>query len=75
MHGRYMLRALGQAGQPSVRSSLSDPFNQGGPEALLPGVEAAYRWLILALLRGTDKVREGGRARLQADAARRADAC
>lgn len=51
---RYMLRALGVPG-PEFRSPLADPFNQID-EWALPEVETAYRYLILALLRGRDYV-------------------
>ncbi len=60
---RYMLRALGRPG-PEYRSALADPYAEVDDWAL-PEVEAAYRYLVLTLLRGKAAV-EGG---LKADKA------
>jgi glutathione S-transferase len=60
-----MLRALGRVGEVPFRSALADPNNTDAPEAFLASVEGAYRWLILALLRGHDKAEEGLKAELR----------
>lgn len=51
---RYMARALGTPG-PEYRSPLADPHN-AIDEWVLPEVDAAYRYLVLALLRGKEVV-------------------
>jgi len=51
---RYMARALGTPG-PEHRSPLADPHN-AVDEWVLPEVDAAYRYLVLALLRGKEVV-------------------
>lgn len=51
---RYMARACGTPG-PEYRSPLADPQNMID-EWVLPEVEVAYRYLVLALLRGKEAV-------------------
>lgn len=65
----YMLRALGTPG-PEYRSVLADPLNEGADERFAPAIDAAYRYLVLALLRGPAAVAPLLRAdRLSADVA------
>jgi len=60
----YMLRALGKPG-PAYRSVLADPLNEPDAAAA-PAVDAAYRYLVLALLRGHEAVEPLLRADLRA---------
>lgn len=50
----YMLRALGRPGK-AYRSVLADPFNEPD-QRFAPAIDKAYRYLVLALLRGHEAV-------------------
>jgi glutathione S-transferase len=68
----YMLRALGRPG-PEYRSVLADPLNEPD-ERFAPSIDAAYRYLVLALLRGHEAVEPLLRADIRAaDAAYQQD--